>query len=134
VRIVVMDGGATDVLNSPCGSAPTAACAAVQAAASGAEALFAEFAADGVEHVVYAFYNDVDNPPVKAGLDVMRPLIENACGRAALPCEFLDLRPSFAGHPEYLGPDGIVWSDSGAVASAGAVTSVMLDRCVAWPE
>jgi hypothetical protein len=133
VRVVVLDGGATDVLNAPCGSAPTADCTAVQAAASGAEALLAEFAADGVEHVVYAFYNDFDNAPVKAGIDVLRPFIENACGRAALPCEFLDLRPSFAGHPEYLGPDGIVWSDSGASASADAVTRVMLDRCVAWP-
>ena len=134
VRVVVMDGGATDVLNSPCGSAPTADCPAVQAAATGAEALLAEFAADGVEHVVYAFYNDVDNAPVKAGIDVMRPFIENACGRALLPCEFLDLRPSFAGHPEYLAADGIVWSDAGAAVSADAVTSVMVDRCVAWSD
>lgn len=134
VRVVVMDGGATDVLNAPCGAAPTADCPAVQAAVSGAEALLAAFAADGVEHVVYAFYNDVDNAAVKAGIDVLRPFIENACGRAPLPCEFLDLRPSFAGHAEYLGPDGIVWSDAGAAASAGAVTGVMLDRCVAWPN
>jgi hypothetical protein len=132
VRIVVMDGGATDVLNVPCGAMPPVDCPAVQAAVSGAEALFAEFAAAGVEHVVYAFYNDFDNASVKAGVDVMRPFIENACGRAALPCEFLDLRLSFAGHPEYLGADGIVWSDSGAAASADAVTSVMLDRCVGW--
>jgi hypothetical protein len=133
VRVVVLDGGATDVLNAPCGSTPTPDCPAVQAAALGAEALLAELAADGVEHVVYAFYNDFDNAAVKAGVDVLRPFVENACGRAALPCEFLDLRPSFAGHAEYLGPDGIVWSDAGAAASAGAVTSVMLARCVAWP-
>ncbi len=134
VRVVVMDGGATDVLNGPCGATPPSDCPAIQAAVTGAEALLASFAAGGVEHVVYAFYNDVDNATVKAGIDVMRPFIENACGRAALPCEFLDLRPSFANHPEYLGPDGIVWSDAGATVSAGAVTSVMIERCVAWSD
>jgi hypothetical protein len=134
VRVVVMDGGATDVLNEPCGAMPPDDCPAIQAAVSGAESLLAQFAADGVEHVVYAFYNDFDNAVVKAGVDVMRPFIENACGRAALPCEFLDLRSSFYGHPEYIGSDGIVWSEAGATASADAVTSVMIDRCVAWSD
>jgi hypothetical protein len=143
VRIVVMDGGATDVLNGPCGATPPPDCPAIQAAVSGAEELLAEFAAAGVEHVVYAFYNEfdtsktgtgVDNAVVNAGIDVMRPFIENACGRAALPCEFLDLRPTFAGHAEYFGADGIVWSDAGASASASAVSSVMIDRCVAWSD
>jgi hypothetical protein len=132
VHLVIMDGGATDVLNAPCGAAPTADCDAIQAAAAGAEALLAAFAADGVAHVIYAFYNDPNDATLKAGLDVMRPFIENACGRAAIPCHFLDLRPSFAGHPEYLGQDGIVWSDAGATVSAGAVLGVMLDRCAAW--
>lgn len=136
VHLVIMDGGATDVLNAPCGAAPAADCPAILAAAAGAEALLAAYAADGVAQVIYAFYSDPSddsaNASLEASLDVMRPYIRNACGRAAIPCHFLDLRPSFAGHPDYLGPDGIVWSDAGATASAGDVLGLLVDRCAAW--
>jgi hypothetical protein len=136
VHLVIMDGGATDVLNAPCGPTPTPDCAAILAAAAGAETLLAAYAADGVEQVVYAFYSDPSDDPtnasLKASLDVMRPFIQNACGRAAIPCHFLDLRPSFMGHPDYLGPDGIVWSDAGATASAADILGVVVDRCAAW--
>lgn len=136
VHLVIMDGGATDVLNAPCGSTPTPDCPAILSAAAGAEKLLAAYAADGVSQVIYAFYSDPSddgsNATLKLSLDVMRPFIQNACGRAAIPCHFLDLRPSFTGHPDYLGPDGIVWSDAGATASAGDILNVVLDRCAAW--
>jgi len=136
VHLVIMDGGATDVLNAPCGTTPTPDCPAILSAAAGAEALLAAYAADGVAQVIYAFYSDPSDDPtnasLKASLDVMRPFIQNACGRAAIPCHFLDLRPSFTDHPDYLGPDGIVWSDAGAVASAGDILGVLVDRCAAW--
>lgn len=136
LHLVVMDGGATDVLNDPCGGTPTPDCPAILAAAAGAEKLLAAYAAGGVSQVIYAFYSDPSDDPtnasLKASLDVMRPFIENACGRAAIPCHFLDLRPSFNGHPEYLGPDGIVWSDAGATVSAADVLGVLVDRCAAW--
>jgi hypothetical protein len=130
-RVVVMNGGETDVLNVPCGSNPTPDCPAIVAAAAGAEALFASMAADGVEHVIYFYYADpVGNADVKAGLDVLRPFVENACGRAPLPCHFIDLRPSFAGHPEYAAADGLVFADSGASTAAAAVADEMRERCV----
>jgi len=136
-RLVVMDGGATDMLNVPCGSAPTGDCMAMQDAAAGAELLLGSLASDGVEHVVYFFYGDP--PPtsdliaVKPGLDVLRPLVENACGRSGLACHFLDLRPVFADHPEYFAQDGINLTAAGAQAIADSVVIVMLDRCVAAP-
>jgi hypothetical protein len=122
-RVVIMNGGATDMLNDPCASAATPECPAVQAAVRGAELLFAEFAADGVEHVVYLFYPDpIGNPALKAGLDTLRPLVENVCGKSRVACHWLDLRPAFAGHTNYLlEPDGIVFSDAGAQAAASAV-------------
>jgi hypothetical protein len=130
-RVIVMNGGETDVLNVPCGSDPAPDCPAIVAAAAGAEALFQRMAKDGVEHVVYFYYADpVGNPDVKAGLDVLRPFVENACGRAPLPCHFIDLRPFFAGHPEYAAADGLVFGDGGASAAASAVADVMLERCV----
>jgi hypothetical protein len=136
-RLVVMDGGATDMLSVPCGSAPTTDCMAMQNAAAGAELLLSSLASDGVEHVVYFFYGDP--PPtsdliaVKPGLDVLRPLAENACGKSALACHFLDLRPLFADHPEYFAQDGINLTAAGAQAIADAVVTVMVDRCVAAP-
>jgi hypothetical protein len=131
-RVIVMDGGATDVLNNQCADNLTTSCAAAQAAVAGAEALFRRFADDGVEHVVYFFYADpVNVPDLKAGIDLLRPLIENACGRSPVACHWLDLRPTFDGHPEYAAADGIVFSDSGAAAAAGAVWDLMQQRCVA---
>jgi len=136
-RVVVMDGGATDVLNVPCGATPTVDCMAMQNAAAGGEVLLGSLASDGVEHVVYFFYGDP--PPtsdlieIKPSLDVLRPLVENACGKAGLACHFLDLRPLFALHPEYFAQDGVNLSAAGASAIADAVVSVMLERCVAAP-
>ncbi|HEY3256123.1 MAG TPA: hypothetical protein VGJ91_19320, partial [Polyangiaceae bacterium] len=57
-RVIIMDGGATDVLNGQCAGMLTPDCAAARAAVNGAEALFQRFAQDGVEHVVYFFYGD----------------------------------------------------------------------------
>jgi len=133
VSLAVMNGGETDVLNEPCGTAPTVDCAAVQAAAAGAVNLFAEMAADGVGAVVYIYYADpLARAGVKAGLDVLRPLVQAACADAPLPCHFIDLRPVFEGHDEYVGPDGLVWSTAGAVAVADTVWDLMQAECLDW--
>ena len=131
-RLIVMDGGATDVLTGQCTGMLTPDCPAARAAVDGAEALFARFARDGVEHVVYFFYGDpIDNPTLKDGLDLMRPLLQNACGRSPLPCHWLDLRPMFAGHPEYVGgTDGLVFTEAGAKVAAAATYAFMQKQCV----
>lgn len=131
-RIVVMNGGATDMLSNPCSDAAPGECAAIDAAASGAEALFAQMRDDGVEHVVYFFYPDVlSNDGLKAGLDELRPVLQNACGRSALPCHWLDLRPIFEGHDDYLtGADGLVFSEAGAGVAAAAVWDLVEARCL----
>lgn len=131
-RVIIMDGGATDVLNDNCAGMLTPDCPAAQSAVNGAEQLFARFAADGVEQVVYFFYGDpVDNPPLKRGIDLMRPLLRNVCGHSPVPCHWLDLRPVFADHPEYVDVDGLVFTDAGASAAAEATFELMQARCVA---
>jgi hypothetical protein len=136
-RVVVMDGGATDMLNVPCGSTPSVDCTAMQSAAAGAELLLGALASDGVEHVVYFFYGDPpatsDFAAIGPSLDVLRPLVENACGKSGLACHFLDLRSVFAGHPEYFAQDGVNFTPAGATAAADAVVDVMVERCVAGP-
>jgi hypothetical protein len=130
-RVAIMNGGATDMLQYTCGDTPTPDCAAVKAAVSGAEQLLSRMAGGGVEHIVYFFYADArDLPEFKAGIDVLRPLLRNVCGHSAVPCHWVDLRPSFAGHDDYFGPDGIVFSNAGAHAAASAVWDLMVKHCV----
>lgn len=131
-RVIIMDGGATDVLNDDCAGMLTPECPAVRDAVSGAEQLLARFAQDGVEQVLYFFYGDpVDNSSLEDGLELLRPLLQNTCGHAPLPCHWLDLRPVFEGHPEYVGADGLVFTDAGATAAAAATFELMQARCVA---
>lgn len=131
-RVIIMDGGATDVLSGDCAGMLTPKCPAAAAAVQGAEALLSRFAEDGVEQLVYFFYGDpVGNPVLKDGIDLMRPLLENACGKSPVPCHWLDLRPVFAGHPEFVGGDGLVFTDAGATAAAEATFELMQARCIA---
>ena len=134
-RLIIMDGGATDVLSGQCAGMLTPDCPAARAAVNGAEALFARFAQDGVEHVVYFFYGDpVGNPTLRDGLDLMRTLLRNACGRSPVPCHWLDLRPAFMDHPEYIAAQpasqGLVFSDAGATVAAAATFGFMQKQCV----
>jgi hypothetical protein len=130
-RVIIMNGGATDVLTGQCAGMLNPDCPAARAAVSGAEQLFARFAADGVEHLVYFFYGDpVENPTLKDGLDLMRTLLRNACGRSPVPCHWLDLRAIFAEHPEYVGVEGLVFTDAGATAAAAATFAFMQKQCV----
>lgn len=131
-RVVIMNGGATDLLNDSCAAMLTLACPAASAAIDGAEQLFSRFARDGVDQLVFFFYGDpIDNPSKKASFDLLRPLLQNACGRSPVPCHFLDLRPIFEGHPEYVDVDGYLFSPQGATAAAQAVYELMQARCVA---
>jgi hypothetical protein len=132
-RVVIMNGGATDVLNNNCAGMLNNDCPAAVAAVEGAERLFESFAADGVEHLVYFYYHDaVENLGLRDGIDLLRPLLRNVCGKSPVPCHFVDLQPLFAGHPEYsTGVDGIVFSDAGASVAADAVWAMMEERCVA---
>ena len=131
-RVIIMNGGATDVLKGQCAGMLTPECPAARAAVTGAEQLFARFARDGVEHVVYFFYGDpVNNPTLKDGIDLLRPLLRNACGRSPVPCHWLDLKATFARHPEYVGAEGLVFTDAGATAAAAATFAFMQAQCVA---
>jgi hypothetical protein len=131
-RVIIMDGGATDVLNGDCAGMLTPDCPAARAAVRGAEQLYERFATDGVEQLVHFFYGDpVDNPSLKDGIDLLRPLLRNACGRSPVPCHWLDLRPAFAEHPEYVGADGFVFSDAGAAAAAQSTFELLQARCIA---
>lgn len=133
VRGIVMNGGATDMMQAGCSDPPTGDCSLIVNAMAGAQAMLDKMANDGVEALIYAFYaNPVNNPGLEARLDLLRPLMQTACEESRVPCHFIDLRAAFEGHyDEYVGPDGIVFSEQGARAAAQQIYGVMRDSCIA---
>ena len=130
-RVVIMNGGGADALLGSCDIA-NASCAVVADAAAAAAALLAKMAADQVQHVVYVFYPDSGDASVRARVDALRPLVQSACESAALPCHWLDLRATFAGHyAEYLQADQLNPTDAGSQASAQTIWQIMKQNCIA---
>jgi hypothetical protein len=131
VKVVVMNGGGADISLGTCNTAD-ATCPMIAAAASAAEDLLSTMANSGVEHVVYAFYPNPIDPGTQAKMDALRPLIQGACASSPVPCHWLDLRPTFAGHyNEYILPDGLNPTPAGSQAAAAAIWQTMQQSCVA---
>ena len=133
VKVVIMDGGGADVLTGSCPEPVSPDCQLLQNVLAGAEALWARMADDAVEHVIYFSYPDyVGDARVKNTIDVLRPLLQERCANAELPCHWLDLRPTFAGrYDDYIRPDGANPTTAGAQASAAAIWGLMQQRCIA---
>jgi hypothetical protein len=130
VKVVIMNGGGADLLVAACKDPSD--CAPIAAAASAAEQLFAKMAAEGVAHVVYAYYPDPDDADLRAAVDALRPLLQSACDKSPVPCHFLDLRTTFAGHrDQYLQNSGLNPTAAGAQASAEAIWATMQAFCIA---
>ena len=130
VRVVVMTGGGADVLLGSC-DVVSDACPLLVAAVTEAEALLQRMAADGVEQVVYTFYPDPTDAELRAKVDALRPLLEGACSRSSVACSFVDLRPAFDGHDDYLNAEGIFPTQEGARVAASEIWSFMSAGCIA---
>jgi len=131
VKVVIMSGGGADLLIGNCDPAD-ASCPTIAGAAAAARELLAEVGTNGVSHVVYAFYPDPVDANLRAKIDALRPLLENACESSTVNCHWLDLRPAFANHyGEYVAADGISPTQAGAQASARAIWGVMQSECIA---
>lgn len=132
VRVVIMNGGGADVLLGSCDSAD-ASCPLLVDAAAAAVDLLTKMGADGVQHVVYAFYPDPVDASVRAKMDALRPLVQAACeDSVAVACHWLDLRAAFAGrYDELIQSDGLNPTGAGSQETARAIWSVMQQYCVA---
>jgi hypothetical protein len=128
-----MDGGGGDLLTNGCPDPITTDCPTIQGAVAGAETLWAQMAQDGVEHLVFFFYPDPQTDPrLKTMVDTLRPLMQQVCANAALPCHWLDLRPTFAGnYDEYVVPGELTHTQAGSAAAARAIWGVMQQYCIA---
>jgi len=134
VRVVIMNGGGADVLVGSCDTVD-ASCPTIASAAAAARELLQQMATDGVVDVVYVFYPDPvkdTTPNLRAKVDALRPLIESACEGSAVRCNFLDLRPTFAGHyADYVQADGMNPTAVGSQATAQALWALMQSSCIA---
>jgi hypothetical protein len=131
VRVVIMNGGGADLLLGSC-DAPYESCPVITNAAAAARDLFAHMAIDGVSNVLYAFYPNPVDATLAQKIDAFRPLAQRACSESSVPCHFVDLRTSFAGHyDEYVLSDGINPTAAGARASAAAIWEAMRAYCIA---
>ena len=128
-----MAGGGADALIGSCPEPVSPDCPLLSEVVAGAENLWGRMAQDGVEQLVFFFYPDyVGDARVKNTLDALRPLLQERCASAPLPCHWLDLRPTFTGnYDEYIRPDGANPTPAGAQASAEAIWGLMQLHCVA---
>jgi hypothetical protein len=143
IQYVVMDGGGNDVLlgNSSCITTqpPPASASCVKTVADAVAAatkLLADMKTAGVKKVLYYFYPHlptVGKPYVNDTLDYAFPLVKAVCDEAPIPCTFVDSRPLFEGHPEYIGPDGIHPTTEGSDVLASLIWVTMKQACIAQP-
>ncbi len=131
VKVVIMNGGGSDLLVRSCDPSPTADCPLMVEVVTGANQVLSRMAADGVGDVVWFYYPDPMDALLLAELDVLRPLLEQACANAPLPCHWVDLRASFAGHyAEYMRSDFVPTAE-GAKVAAAVLWSAMQRDCIA---
>jgi lysophospholipase L1-like esterase len=129
IKVLIMDGGGNDIIQSNCVS-----CAGVTNAIDAARMLIQRAASDGtVQHIVFFFYPYFPNfPALRAdAMDFMRPMMQSICMQSTVPCYFIDLRPIWEGHPEYTGADNLHPSVTGARVLSRTIWNVMQQNCIA---
>ena len=144
IKYVIMDGGGDDILisNNACITtqpppASQSCVTTINDAVDAAKTLFGQMKTAGVKSVIYYFYPHLPTSGkqyVNTTLDYAYPLVQAACDGAAatsIPCYFVDTRPAFEGHPEYIGPDGIHPTTAGSDVIAGLIWGVMQKQCIA---
>ena len=130
-RVVIMDGGGTDILVGTCPEPPTPDCPLVADAVTAADELLDQMGVDGVEHVVWVGYPGPADAVLRAKMDVLLPLLQQLCELSVVPCHWVDLQSRFAeNYGEYMQTDAIPTA-AGADVAAAEIWSVMQQRCVA---
>lgn len=117
VKLLLMDGGGIDTIEG--GGSQSSVTHVVNTFTQ----FLTQVKSDGtVQAVVYFLYPQLSTI---AGVAALRPVMSQACAASPVPCFFLDLQPLFAGHPEYIGPDGIHPNSTGAVVIGNALWNII---------
>jgi hypothetical protein len=162
IKVVIMDGGGNDVLidNEEClTTAPltTTCTTAIDGTLAKAKSLLQEMAKNGVQHIVYYFYPQLDpkgRPGVNLSLEYALPKAEELCCGSSFTssstnyscrgnvsgtdCIMIDPTPAFQGHNVEADPstywfqgDNIHPDAMGGTVLAGLVWKTMQDDCIA---
>jgi len=124
-----MDGGTWDPIDAQISGGSAAVPAAIDSSIRTFQQFLAKVAGDGtVEHIVYFLVPELASVP---GVASMRPRLQQACSESSVPCHFIDLQPSWQGHPEYTAADGIQSSEAGALVIADLIWQRMQENCIA---
>jgi len=130
-HVVITNGGGADVLLGSCDEV-SSDCALIADAANAFDDLLSRLAEDGVREVIYVSYPNPEAAQVLEKMNSLRPLLEDICESAPLPCHFLDLRPTFEGkYQDYILEDGLNPTAQGSEATAQAIWSLMQEQCIA---
>jgi GDSL-like Lipase/Acylhydrolase family len=138
VNFVIMTGGGNDVLinNSYClaaGSDQDTRCQMVaQESLKTLNEMWASMKMKNVADVIFFYY-----PHVPYGgedvLDWVYPMMKSQCeaqNTATYTCHFIDLRPLFEGHGDYIGIDQIHPTATGAGVIADELWKTMMQKCI----
>lgn len=123
VKVVIMDGGGIDCMNSACDSCPDTF-----------KTLLAKMATNGVEEVIYTRYPEPGNPPgsnatLKKNLDTLMPKMQPVCESSTAPrCHWVDLRPVWQNGDT---SDGLHPTQSGGNHVGDAIWDEMVKQCIA---
>jgi lysophospholipase L1-like esterase len=130
VKILIMDGTGNDMLAAS--GCTSASCSGITNAVNTTKNLFAKIGSDGtVQHVLYVWYPTPPIANLAKAEDLEAPLIQSICTGSKAPCHFVDLRPVFQGHSNYIMSDGLHPTAAGAQAAADAIWAAMQKNCIA---
>jgi len=132
VKVVIMDGLGNDMLAAMSCGTPGPNCAAITNALNTAKSLFAKFASDAnLKNIVYMWYPKPPIAALSAAEDYIAPQVQAMCTSSKVPCYWVDLRPVFQGHSNYIMSDGLHPTAAGSQATADAVWATMQKNCIA---
>jgi len=126
MKSIVFDGGANDILYECTESERPECLEDVQTLMDEIGQLIDEMVADGRHMILYVGYYEFpagEWPAINSLMDQMDPLC------ADKGCTFLDLRPVFEGHPEWIYYDGIHLNLQGAEVVANEIYNILMGQC-----
>jgi lysophospholipase L1-like esterase len=140
VQTIIMTGGGNDVLigDQTCKTDPLGqqCTTTVNNTVAAAHDLMIEAANAGVQEVIYFFYPHLPGTSFLAPatlnqtLDYAAPRAKEVCeSSTVLDCSFIDTRPAFEGHSDYIGLDGIHPTAAGSQVIAQLIWAVMQENC-----
>ena len=129
IRTVIMDGGGNDVLGESVCNPWSSACQTIlNGVYNTLGVLLSDMSSHGVQDVVYMGYYHATNSRAgyNTALDIGIADLIDICDDSPVSCVYVELRPTFDPHPEWIKSDGIHPTRAGSEVAAGLVWDTMV--------